>query len=74
MNACVMREEVDLYDALDELLSELGGEVPAGSVVRWYARSVTQLQAAGVEAGLAVAAKAMTRHRLRLHVPARMSA
>ncbi|HET6817920.1 MAG TPA: hypothetical protein VFH66_11905 [Mycobacteriales bacterium] len=69
-----MQAEPDLYDALDELLLELGGDVPAGSIVRWFARSVTELQVAGVDAGLAVAAQAMTRHRLRLHVPSRIPA
>jgi hypothetical protein len=64
-----MHAELDLYQALDELLEEFAGRVAAGSVMRWFARSVTELRAAGVDAGIAVAAQAMTRRRLRLHVP-----
>jgi hypothetical protein len=59
-----MRMDPEHHEMLDQLLAEFGEVLPAGSVLRCYVRSVRDLRVAGVDAGLAVAAHAMARHRL----------
>ena len=48
----------------DTLIAEFAGAVPAGTVIRHIAVAREHLLAAGVRAGLAVAAEAMVRVRL----------
>lgn len=54
----------DVNGALDRLLKDYDATHPAGSILRCYARAVHELRNAGVQAGLHIAAEAMTRHRL----------
>lgn len=55
----------DLIAVTDRLIAEFAGQVPAGTVMRYVGRAREQLLATGVRAGLAVAAEAMARARLR---------
>jgi hypothetical protein len=66
----LITNEVDA--AVARLMDEFNDRMPAGSILRCLARSVHELRAAGVKAGLIVAAETMTRHRLerRLREPA----
>ena len=58
----VITDEVD--SAVTRLMADYSEHLPAGSILRCFARSVHELRAVGVEAGLVVAAETMTRHRL----------
>ncbi len=51
---------------LTERLVEEHNEVPAGSVIRCFARCRDELLGAGVRSGLVDAVEAMARHRLRV--------
>lgn len=55
----------DVMAVTDRLIAEFAGALPAGTVMRHVCRAREQLLATGVRAGLAVAAEAMARTRLR---------
>jgi hypothetical protein len=55
--------------ALDRLIAEFGDRLPVGSIMKAFAQSVRGLRLAGVQAGLLVAAEAMTRNRLTARFP-----
>lgn len=52
--------------AITRLCDEYEHRLAPGSVLRTFVRAVRELRAVGVEAGLVVAAEAMTRRRLEL--------
>lgn len=54
----------DLETAIGRLMAHYNHRIAAGSILRCFARSVHELRAAGVDAGLAIAAEAMTQRRL----------
>ena len=54
----------ELLAPVDRLIQEFGPELPAGVVIRDFARSVRELRAIGVRFGLPDAAEAMARHHL----------
>jgi hypothetical protein len=54
----------ELLAPLDRLIQEFGPALPAGVIIRNYARSVRELRAIGVHSGLPDAAEAMARHHL----------
>lgn len=60
----------DLYAVAEVLVREFAGLLPAGAVIRQLALCRERLLRAGVRAGLAAAAEAMTRSRLRESLPA----
>lgn len=60
----VTRQPSQSQAALDRLIAEFGDRLAVGSIITAYARAVRGLQVAGVDAGLIVAAEAMTRSRL----------
>lgn len=62
--------EHDLVTVTDALIAEFAGVLPAGTVIRQVGQAREQLLAAGVRAGLAVAAETMARTRLRMLMPA----
>ena len=62
----IFTDEVDA--AIASLIADYNDRLPAGRILRGFARSMHELRAAGVEAGLVVAAEAMTRRRLELRL------
>lgn len=54
----------ELLAPVDRLLQEFGPALPAGVVIRDFARSVRELRAIGVRSGLPDAAEAMARYHL----------
>jgi hypothetical protein len=58
----ILNDELDA--AIARLIAHYNQRMAAGSILRCFAKSVHELRAAGVEAGLAIAAEAMTRRRL----------
>ena len=60
----------EILAVTEALIAQFAGVVPAGTVIRHVAVAREHLLAAGVRAGLAVAAEAMARGRLaQLSVP-----
>jgi hypothetical protein len=57
-------DEVD--DAVTRIMADYNDRIPAGRILRCFARSMHELRASGVQAGLVIAAEAMTRQRLGL--------
>jgi hypothetical protein len=67
-----VRHVVDLLEwesVVNRLIAEFSGELPPGTVLRALARAREQLLAEGVRSGLAPAAEALARSRLRERVP-----
>lgn len=58
----LMKEDLDA--ALMRLVDDYRRHFAVGSILRCFARSVHELRAVGVDAGLPVAAEAMARRRL----------
>lgn len=63
-------EEMDA--AVTRLIADYNDRLAAGSILRCLARSVHDLEGAGVKAGIAVAAEAMTRRRLESRLESRL--
>ena len=59
-----MRINEEMDGAVTRLIADYNDKFAAGSILRCLARSVHDLQDAGVKAGLAGAAESMTRRRL----------
>lgn len=57
-----INEEADA--AVSRLIADYNDRIAAGSILRCLAGSVHELRAAGVKAGIIIAAETMTRQRL----------